>query len=114
MVFPPMIKGAQEAVFSMGDDIPLAILSTYPRLLYTYFKQRFAQVTNPPIDSLLERLVKSLTPLFKDRPDVRAHLAAMHEELGRLWSDSPFARPDRAIENWRRLAELERGRGIDR
>src|SRR5262245_44178649 len=57
--------------------------------------------------ALLERLVKSLTPLVKDRPDVRPHLASMHEELGRLWSDSPFARPDRAIENWRRLAELD-------
>ncbi|MFD2256393.1 glutamate synthase large subunit [Luteolibacter algae] len=60
MVFPPMIKGAQEAVFSMGDDIPLAILSTYPRLLYTYFKQRFAQVTNPPIDPIREWAVMSL------------------------------------------------------
>ncbi|MFK7852167.1 MAG: glutamate synthase large subunit [Akkermansiaceae bacterium] len=60
MVFPPMIKGAQEAVFSMGDDIPLAVLSTYPRLLYTYFKQRFAQVTNPPIDPIREWAVMSL------------------------------------------------------
>ncbi|MFC7336181.1 glutamate synthase large subunit [Haloferula chungangensis] len=54
MVFPPMIKAAQEAVFSMGDDIPLAVLSSYPRLLFTYFKQRFAQVTNPPIDPIRE------------------------------------------------------------
>ena len=60
MVFPPMIKGAQEAVFSMGDDIPLAILSTHPRLLYTYFKQLFAQVTNPPIDPIREWAVMSL------------------------------------------------------
>ncbi len=60
MVFPPMIKGAQEAVFSMGDDIPLAVLSTYPRLLYTYFKQLFAQVTNPPIDPIREWAVMSL------------------------------------------------------
>jgi glutamate synthase domain-containing protein 2/glutamate synthase domain-containing protein 1/glutamate synthase domain-containing protein 3 len=60
MVFPPMIKGAQEAVFSMGDDIPLAILSTHPRLLYTYFKQMFAQVTNPPIDPIREWAVMSL------------------------------------------------------
>ncbi|MCP5545433.1 MAG: glutamate synthase large subunit, partial [Akkermansiaceae bacterium] len=60
MVFPPMIKGAQEAVFSMGDDIPLAVLSTQPRLLYTYFKQRFAQVTNPPIDPIREWAVMSL------------------------------------------------------
>lgn len=60
MVFPPMIKGAQEAVFSMGDDIPLAPLSTYPRLIYTYFKQLFAQVTNPPIDPIREWAVMSL------------------------------------------------------
>jgi len=60
MVFPPMIKAAQEAVFSMGDDIPLAVLSTYPRLLFTYFKQRFAQVTNPPIDPIREWAVMTL------------------------------------------------------
>ncbi len=60
MVFPPMIKGAQEAVFSMGDDIPLAVLSSYPRLLYTYFKQLFAQVTNPPIDPIREWAVMSV------------------------------------------------------
>ncbi|PQJ29126.1 glutamate synthase large subunit [Rubritalea profundi] len=60
MVFPPMVKGAQEAVYSMGNDIPLAILSTYPRLLYTYFQQLFAQVTNPPIDPIREWAVMSL------------------------------------------------------
>ena len=60
MVFPPMIKGAQEAVFSMGEDIPLAVLSTHPRLLYSYFKQLFAQVTNPPIDPIREWAVMSL------------------------------------------------------
>lgn len=60
MVFPPMIKGAQEAVFSMGDDIPLAVQSTHPRLLYTYFKQLFARVTNLPIDPIREWAVMSL------------------------------------------------------
>ena len=60
MVFPPMIRGAQEAVYSMGDDIPLAVLSSYPRLLYTYFKQLFAQVTNPPIDPIREWAVMCL------------------------------------------------------
>ena len=60
MVFPPMVKGAQEAVFSMGDDIPLAPLSRYPRLLFTYFKQLFAQVTNPPIDPIREWAVMTL------------------------------------------------------
>lgn len=57
--------------------------------------------------ALLERLVKSLTPLLNERPEVRAQLTAMHEELGRLWSDPPFGRPERALENWRRLAELD-------
>ncbi len=60
MVFPPMIKGSQEAVFSLGDDIPLAPLSKLPRLLFTYFKQLFAQVTNPPIDPIREWAVMTL------------------------------------------------------
>ena len=57
--------------------------------------------------ALLERLVKSLAPLLAERPEVRAQLVAMHEELGRLWGDQPFSRPERALENWRRLAELD-------
>src|SRR5262245_45242521 len=57
--------------------------------------------------ALLEKLVKSLTPLLAERPEVRAQLAPMHEELGRLWGDQPFSRPERALENWRRLAELD-------
>jgi len=56
----PMAETGKEAVGSMGDDAPLAILSTRPRVLATYFKQMFAQVTNPPIDPLRERLVMSL------------------------------------------------------
>ena len=60
MVFPPMISAAQEAVYSMGDDIPLAPLSKYPRLLFSYFKQLFAQVTNPPIDPIREWAVMTL------------------------------------------------------
>ncbi len=57
----PMVLQAKEAVGSMGDDAPPAVISKHPRLLYHYFKQLFAQVTNPPIDSLRERLVMSLT-----------------------------------------------------
>ena len=55
-----MAETGKEAVGSMGDDAPPAILSTRPRILSTYFKQMFAQVTNPPIDPLRERLVMSL------------------------------------------------------
>src|SRR5262249_705437 len=49
-----------EPVFSMGDDTPLAVLSQQPRVLFDYFRQRFAQVTNPAIDPLREKLVMSL------------------------------------------------------
>ncbi len=62
-------KGA-EPTFCMGDDIPLAILSEKPRLLYDYFKQRFAQVTNPAIDPLREKLVMSLTMQLGDRSNL--------------------------------------------
>ncbi len=55
-----MAETGKEPVGSMGDDAPLAILSTKPRIIPTYFKQLFAQVTNPPIDPLRERLVMSL------------------------------------------------------
>ena len=58
-LLPPMIEAGVEALGSMGDDTALAVLSNRPRLLFHYFKQLFAQVTNPPIDSLLERLVMS-------------------------------------------------------
>ncbi len=59
-IITAMAGGAKEPTYCMGDDIPLAILSTKPHLLYNYFKQRFAQVTNPPIDPLREKLVMSL------------------------------------------------------
>ncbi len=60
MILQPMATQAKEPTFCMGDDIPLAVLSDKPRLLYEYFKQRFAQVTNPAIDPLREKLVMSL------------------------------------------------------
>ncbi|RMF24772.1 MAG: glutamate synthase large subunit [Cyanobacteria bacterium J083] len=60
MIIQPMATAGKEPTYCMGDDIPLAVLSDKPRLLYDYFKQRFAQVTNPPIDPLRESLVMSL------------------------------------------------------
>ncbi|MTF37690.1 glutamate synthase large subunit [Cyanobacterium aponinum 0216] len=60
MIITAMARDGKEPTFCMGDDIPLAVLSDKPRLLYDYFKQRFAQVTNPPIDPLRESLVMSL------------------------------------------------------
>lgn len=60
LILTPLAEGA-EPTGSMGDDTPLAVLSRRPRLLYQYFKQLFAQVTNPPIDSIREKSVMSLT-----------------------------------------------------
>jgi len=60
LIITPMASRSQEAVGAMGNDTPLAILSNRPNLLFYYFKQRFAQVTNPPIDPLREELVMSL------------------------------------------------------
>jgi len=60
LVLKPMFVEGKEPIGSMGDDTPLAVLSRKPRLLYDYFKQKFAQVTNPPIDPLRERIVMSL------------------------------------------------------
>ncbi|BAZ46652.1 ferredoxin-dependent glutamate synthase [Chondrocystis sp. NIES-4102] len=61
LIVQSMAITGKEPTFCMGDDIPLAVLSDKPRLLYDYFKQRFAQVTNPAIDPLRESLVMSLS-----------------------------------------------------
>lgn len=63
----PMVENGEEASGSMGDDAPLAILSRKSRLLYTYFKQLFAQVTNPPIDPIREKLVMSVEMILGRR-----------------------------------------------
>jgi glutamate synthase (NADPH/NADH) large chain len=59
VILAPMARDGVEAVGSMGNDTPLAVLSNKPRLLYDYFKQLFAQVTNPPLDSNREKLITS-------------------------------------------------------
>lgn len=81
MVLQPMLESAKEGVGSMGDDTPLAILSRRPRLLYTYFKQLFAQVTNPAIDSLRERTVMSLKMAIGGRLGVFSGLVQSHDFL---------------------------------
>jgi glutamate synthase domain-containing protein 2/glutamate synthase domain-containing protein 1/glutamate synthase domain-containing protein 3 len=63
-VLRPMATQGKEPVFSMGDDTAPSVLARQPRLLYSYFMQRFAQVTNPPIDHIRERLVMSLRTLL--------------------------------------------------
>ena len=69
-VLVPMANDGKEPVGSMGDDTPLAMLSERPQLLYNFFTQRFAQVTNPPIDPLREELVMSLDLLLGRRRNI--------------------------------------------
>ncbi len=64
LILAPMVETAKEAVGSMGDDTPLAVISDKPRLISQFFRQNFSQVTNPPIDSLRERQVMTLKTRF--------------------------------------------------
>jgi glutamate synthase (NADPH/NADH) large chain len=66
----PMATTGEEAVGSMGADNPIAVLSNKPKPLFNYFKQNFAQVTNPPIDPIREELVMSLVSLIGPRPNL--------------------------------------------
>src|SRR5437870_5731257 len=119
-VLEPMGAGGQDAVWSMGDDTPSPPLARIPPSLYVYLRQRFAQVTNPPIDPLRETLVMSLRmhlgrrgSLLADRPDglrlVRnEHPVLLAEEnaalrigagvqavaLDATWNAAPPAGPD--------------------
>ncbi|MFN3727621.1 MAG: glutamate synthase large subunit [Allosphingosinicella sp.] len=77
----PMAAQAEDPVGSMGTDTPLAVLSDKPRLLYDYFKQNFAQVTNPPIDPIRESLVMSLVSMVGPRPNLLGRQAGMHKRL---------------------------------
>jgi glutamate synthase (ferredoxin) len=86
MVIHPMAIAGSEPTFCMGDDIPLAVLSQKPHLLYDYFKQRFAQVTNPAIDPLREKLVMSLKVELGERGNL---LEPKPEYARRLKLESP-------------------------
>ena len=66
----PMALTGEDPISSMGRDIPPAVLSDRPKLLYDYFKQKFAQVTNPPIDPIREELVMSLVSFIGPRPNL--------------------------------------------
>ena len=66
----PMATTGEEAIGSMGNDTPISALSDKPKLLFTYFKQNFAQVTNPPIDPIREELVMSLVSIIGPRPNL--------------------------------------------
>src|SRR5271165_3727534 len=86
MVIAPMALEGKEATWSMGDDTPIAPLARTPRPLYGFFRQRFAQVTNPAIDSLRESIVVSLRTRLGPWP----HLLDKHAPLPGLVLPSPF------------------------
>jgi glutamate synthase (NADPH) large chain len=98
-VLLPMAMGGEEAVGSMGIDAPLACLSDQPQLLFNYFKQTFAQVTNPAIDSIREGLVMSLSSYIGSEGNI-------FEETPKNCHTLKLRHP--VISNWR----LEKLRGV--
>ena len=77
----PMARNGDDPLGSMGTDTPIAVLSNRSRLLYDYFKQNFAQVTNPPIDPIREELVMSLVSMIGPRPNLLGREAGTHKRL---------------------------------
>ncbi|RHW17529.1 glutamate synthase large subunit [Sphingomonas gilva] len=96
LILSPMVEGAKEAIGSMGDDTPLAVISDKPRLISQFFRQNFSQVTNPPIDSLRETRVMSLKTRFSNLANI---LDAAGQQAGVLVLDSPVL----TCEGWARL-----------
>ncbi|WP_448430602.1 glutamate synthase large subunit [Martelella sp. FOR1707] len=80
ILMSPMATTGQEAIGSMGTDTPISAMSDKSKLLYTYFKQNFAQVTNPPIDPIREELVMSLVSFIGPRPNILDHEGASREK----------------------------------
>ena len=86
-VIAPLAESAAEAIGSMGDDTPMAVLSGKVRSLYDYFRQQFAQVTNPPIDPLRENIVMSLETCFGREQNI---FEETPQHAARLLVDSPI------------------------
>jgi glutamate synthase (NADPH) large chain len=87
LILAPMVEDGKEAIGSMGDDTPLAVISDKPRLISHFFRQNFSQVTNPPIDSLRERQVMSLSTRFGNLANILDSQEATRQ--GVLVLDSP-------------------------
>ncbi|HET8894716.1 MAG TPA: glutamate synthase large subunit [Gaiellaceae bacterium] len=100
VMLAPLARNAEEAVGSMGNDTPLAVLSERKPLLYSYFKQLFAQVTNPPIDSIREAIVMSVSASVGSERNL---LAETPEHARQLVMENPILRDE----------ELERLRQVD-
>ncbi len=92
ILLTPMLENGEEALGSMGDDAALPVLSNRPKVFYNYFKQLFAQVTNPPIDPIREELVMSLVSFIGPRPNLLG--IDVTEPPMRLEASQPILTPD--------------------
>src|SRR5947209_8291323 len=106
ILMSPMAIQGEEAVGSMGNDTPISALSDKPKLLFTYFKQNFAQVTNPPIDPIREELVMSLVSIIGPRPNLFDLEGTSH--LKRLEVRQPIL-TDADLEKVRPISEVGDG-----
>lgn len=86
LIIAPMARNSAEAIGSMGSDTPIAALSSRSRMLYDFFSQRFAQVTNPPLDAIREKPVTSMVTLLGAQSDV---LNPTADAARRIRIDSP-------------------------
>jgi glutamate synthase (NADPH/NADH) large chain len=109
LVIAPMARDGKEAVWSMGDDAPVSALARVPRSLYTYFRQRFAQVTNPPIDPLREDLMMSLRTTLGRKPSLCSR--SDNRSVMQLELPSPVLSESELqgirLQSWVKAAELE-------
>lgn len=104
VLMSPMAVTGQEAVGSMGTDTPISPLSWKPKPLYTYFKQLFAQVTNPPIDPIREELVMSLVSFIGPRPNILDHEGTANRK--RLEVRQPIL-TNKDLEKIRHISDVE-------
>jgi len=106
----PLARNAEEAVGSMGNDTPLAVLSERKPLLYSYFKQLFAQVTNPPIDSIRESCVMSVAASVGSERNL---LDETPEHARQLVIENPILRDDELERLRQVVSDVFRSRTID-
>ncbi len=107
LIIAPMAVSGQEPVGSMGNDTPLAVLSNRPKLIYNYFRQLFAQVTNPPIDPIREEIVMSLATIIGPRPNLLA--VDQTEPWIRLEAEQPIL-TNADLEKIRHIADRTHGK----
>jgi len=101
IILSPMAEKGKEPIGSMGNDTPLAVLSNKPQLLFSYFKQLFAQVTNPPIDSIREKMVMSLMNYMGSQENL------LNQEL----TSNPFMEVSRPILTDLEMAKIKNLKG---